>query len=45
VQNAELEVVLKTRNREHVAEIVAALGKAGFKARAYPLEQTTGETS
>ena len=43
VQNAELDVVLKTRNREHVAEIINALGRAGFKARAYPLEQTTGE--
>ena len=43
VQNAEVELVLKTRNREHVAEIINALGRAGFKARAYPLEQTTGE--
>ena len=34
VQNAELELVLKTRNREHVQEIVAALGSCGFKARA-----------
>jgi threonine dehydratase len=42
-QNAELDVVLKTRNREHVGEIVNALEHAGFKARAYPLEQTTGE--
>jgi len=33
VQNAELEVVLKTRNQDHVAEIVAALGRAGFKAK------------
>ena len=38
VQNAELEVVLKTRSPEHVAEIVAALGNAGFKARAYPVD-------
>ena len=38
VQNAELEVVLKTRNHEHVAEIVAALQRSGFKARAFPLE-------
>ena len=38
VQNAELDVVLKTRNREHVREIVTALERAGFKARAYPLE-------
>jgi threonine dehydratase len=34
VQNAELEVVLKTRNREHVHEIVHALERAGFRARA-----------
>ncbi len=34
VQNAEVEMVLKTRNRQHVAEIVAALGRIGFKARA-----------
>jgi threonine dehydratase len=30
VQNAELELVLKTRNREHVKEIVAALNNCGF---------------
>jgi threonine dehydratase len=34
VQNAELELVLKTRNREHVKEIVAALKNCGFNARA-----------
>jgi len=34
VQNAELEVVVKTRNREHVAQIVEALKKIGFTARA-----------
>jgi threonine dehydratase len=34
VQNAELELVIKTRNREHVGEIVAALGRCGFTARA-----------
>ena len=33
VQNAELELVLKTRNREHVKEIVGALKKCGFNAR------------
>ena len=33
VQNAELELVLKTRNREHVEEIVAALNNCGFNAR------------
>jgi threonine dehydratase len=42
-QSAELDVVMKTRNREHVDEIVAALGRAGFRARAYPIEHTTGE--
>ena len=34
VQNAELELVVKTRNRAHVDEIVAALAECGFKARA-----------
>lgn len=34
VQNAEIELVLKTRNHEHVAEIVKALQKLGFQARA-----------
>jgi threonine dehydratase len=34
VQNAELELVLKTRNREHVQEIIAALKACGFNARA-----------
>ncbi|MBC8021978.1 MAG: threonine ammonia-lyase [Burkholderiales bacterium] len=34
VQNAELELIVKTRNREHVAEIVAALKRCGFNARA-----------
>jgi threonine dehydratase len=34
VQNAELELVLKTRNRDHVKEIVAALKTCGFNARA-----------
>ena len=38
VQNAELDLVLKTRNREHVAQIVDALQRAGFKARAHPVE-------
>jgi threonine dehydratase len=38
VQNAELDLVLKTRNREHVAQIVEALQRAGFKARAHPVE-------
>jgi threonine dehydratase len=34
VQNAELNLVLKTRNREHVRRIVAALQREGFTARA-----------
>jgi threonine dehydratase len=34
VQNAEVDLVLKTRNHAHVGEIVAALTKLGFKARA-----------
>ena len=38
VQNAELELVVKTRNREHVHEIVAALQQCGFKARAHPVD-------
>ena len=38
VQNAEVDLVLKTRNREHVDEIVAALQRAGFPARAIPVE-------
>jgi threonine dehydratase len=33
VQNAELEVVVKTRSHAHVAEIVGKLNAAGFKAR------------
>ena len=34
VQNAELNLVLKTRNRDHVHQIVAALKRAGFIAYA-----------
>ena len=33
VQNAEVDLVLKTRNHEHVREIVAALSAEGFAAR------------
>jgi threonine dehydratase len=33
VQHAEVDLVLKTRNHDHVAEIVAALTAAGFAAR------------
>jgi threonine dehydratase len=38
VQNAEVDLVLKTRNREHVMQIVEALQRAGFNARAHPVE-------
>jgi threonine dehydratase len=33
VQNAEVDLVLKTRNHDHVREIVAGLAAAGFAAR------------
>jgi threonine dehydratase len=39
VQNAEIDLVLKTRNRRHVEEIVAALRRAGFEARSVPVEK------
>jgi threonine dehydratase len=38
VQNAEVDLVLKTRNREHVQQIVEALKRCGFNARAHPVE-------
>ncbi len=38
VQNAEVDLVLKTRNHAHVKQIVAALCAAGFTARAHPVE-------
>jgi len=38
VQNAEVDLVLKTRSHEHVERIVEALQRAGFKARAHPVE-------
>jgi threonine dehydratase len=38
VQNAEVDLVLKTRSHEHVDQIVEALKHAGFKARAHPVE-------
>ncbi|HEY4999401.1 MAG TPA: threonine ammonia-lyase [Usitatibacter sp.] len=38
VQNVEIDVVLKTRNREHVEQIVQALQRCGFKARAHPVD-------
>jgi threonine dehydratase len=38
VQNAEVDLVLKTRNHEHVEQVVAALQRCGFKARAHTTE-------
>jgi threonine dehydratase len=38
VQNAEVDLVLKTRNSEHVTQVVEALQRLGFKARAHPVE-------
>lgn len=38
VQNAEVDLVLKTRSHEHVAQIVEALKHAGFNARAHPVD-------
>ena len=38
VQNVEIELVLKTRNQEHVEQIVAALKRCDFNARAYPVD-------
>jgi threonine dehydratase len=35
VQNAEVDLVLKTRNHEHVRQIVDALQRCGFKARVH----------
>ena len=34
-QNVEVELVLQTRNPAHVAQVVAALQRAGFAAQAY----------
>jgi threonine dehydratase len=34
-QNVEVELVLQTRNPEHVGQVVAALQNAGFDARTY----------
>jgi threonine dehydratase len=38
VQNVEIELVLKTRNKEHVEQIVAALKRCDFNARAHPVD-------
>ena len=37
VQNVEIQLVLKTRSHEHVEQIVAALKRQGFDARAHPV--------
>jgi threonine dehydratase len=34
-QGVEVELVLQTRNPGHVAEVVAALQRAGFAAQSY----------
>ncbi|MFO1269235.1 MAG: threonine ammonia-lyase, partial [Rubrivivax sp.] len=34
-QNVEVELVVQTRNREHVAALVAALKSQGFDAGTY----------
>ncbi|HRE13347.1 MAG TPA: threonine ammonia-lyase [Usitatibacteraceae bacterium] len=39
VQDAEVDLVLKTRNPAHVGEIVAALSAAGFQARVRNTDQ------
>ena len=31
-QNVEIELVLETRGREHIAQVLAALHQAGFEA-------------
>jgi threonine dehydratase len=38
VQNAEVDLVLKTRNHEHVRQVVEALQRVGFKARIHSVE-------
>jgi len=38
VQSVEIQLVLKTRNHEHVAQIVDALKRDGFAARAVPVQ-------
>jgi threonine dehydratase len=45
VQNAEVDLVLKTRNHEHVREIVAALTAAGFAARVRTFDDLSPPTS
>jgi threonine dehydratase len=32
VQNVEIELVIQTRGREHIAQVLAALAAAGFEA-------------
>jgi threonine dehydratase len=33
LQTVEVDFVLETRDHEHVQQVIAALGEAGFKAR------------
>ncbi len=42
VTMAELDVVVETRNRGHVTEILAALAQAGYKARLLSSTDTSG---
>jgi threonine dehydratase len=32
VQNVEIELVIQTRGREHIAQVLATLNAAGFEA-------------
>ncbi len=38
-QNVEIDLVIKTRNQDHVDEIVKALDNCGFTAKAYHLDE------
>jgi len=44
VTMADLDVVVETRNRQHVEEILAALSAAGYKARLLSSTATHGES-
>jgi threonine dehydratase len=44
VTMADLDVVVETRNREHVQEILAALAQAGYKARLLSATATNAES-
>ena len=45
VQSVEIQLVLKTRNHEHVGQIVEALRRAGFAARARPVDSVPDAAS